>query len=492
MDKRLRVQITEQELLCKNKCGFYGTPQWNGLCSKCWRQSQSQQKRKIDHNRNRQSVADVPGTHPKLYTYIFDNFGSSTAKEIDKLCHYVLEKVFQNARLTLDEISEIIQHDYQVLKEKVSKFRPIKDDFNINTFMSEFEEYVCTNAYDVIFSDRADEEAADLSMQDRIRSLNWVTSGFLETAFDFSILAVHKYVDEAVTYIIDLNQYRSVREKLDCLVNCSKTIFTALKESRAGAPASADEFLPGLIYVILRANPPLILSNMKFISRFALPSRIMRGESGYYFTNLSCALQFIQDMNADSLHMDKEEFEAYTSGRLAVPLRNYEPGRNLAIKAVENGLKMFDALLTEQSQLSEAMNSVGKLMDHNCQCYEEEIDNLLKQHPSADVLEFCKTLHDPNSLDLSVSLSSAKASPQLSAGKNEKLSEIPIGENLTKPIPVDSCETQSSDGFRNDDANITPKDLATDARTEPEDSANGDETFGEALSVLSNNTKELS
>ena len=68
-------------------------------------------------------------------------------------------------------------------------------------------------------------------------------------------------------------------------------------------------------------------------------------------------------MNADSLHMDKEEFEAYTSGRLAVPLRNHEPGRNLAIKAVENGLKMFDALLTEQSQLSEAINSVGKLMD---------------------------------------------------------------------------------------------------------------------------------
>lgn len=119
-------------------------------------------------------------------------------------------------------------------------------------------------------------------MQDRIRSLNWVTAGYLETAFDFSILAVHKYVDEAVTYIIDLNQYRSVLEKLDCLVNCSKTIFTALKESRAGAPASADEFLPGLIYVILRANPPLILSNMKFISRFALPSRIMRGESGNF------------------------------------------------------------------------------------------------------------------------------------------------------------------------------------------------------------------
>lgn len=50
---------------------------------------------------------------------------------------------------------------------------------------------------------------------------------------------------------------------------------------------------------------------------------------GYYFTNLSCALQFIQDMNAESLHMDKEEFEAYTSGRLGVPLNNRESDRNM-------------------------------------------------------------------------------------------------------------------------------------------------------------------
>ncbi|VDK57707.1 unnamed protein product [Gongylonema pulchrum] len=59
-------------------------------------------------------------------------------------------------------------------------------------------------------------------------------------------------------------------------------IFEALKESRSGAPASADEYLPVLIYVILKGNPPLIQSNVKFISRFALPNRVMSGESGSY------------------------------------------------------------------------------------------------------------------------------------------------------------------------------------------------------------------
>jgi hypothetical protein len=444
-DRKLRVQITEQELLCKNGCGFYGTPQWNGFCSKCWRLSQ--QKKTIDHHKNRsllsntdeqkndsrssrfksmlrkspsmfsssspstsepvqsvshssstatlQTAANIPGPHEKLYKYVLEYFGPNVAKDIDNKCRSMLEKIFVNARAPLDDISESVQAFYQSMKEYISKLKLIKNDFNQGTFMSELEEYICTEAYDIIFSDRADEEAADLSMQDRIRSLNWVTAGFLETAFDFSILSVHNYIDEAVTYIIDLNQYRSAREKLNCLVSCSKMLFDALKESRSGAPASADEFLPALIYIILHANPPLILSNMKFISRFALPSRVMRGESGYYFTNLSCALQFIQDMNAESLHMDKEEFEAYTSGRLGVPLNNRESDRNMAIKAMEKGLKLFDGLLDDQAKLDDRITAFSGQMEENCEKYAEQINTLLSEHPSEEIKKFCKTLRDP-------------------------------------------------------------------------------------------------
>lgn len=53
--------------------------------------------------------------------------------------------------------------------------------------------------------------------------------------------------------------------------------------------AGADDFLPVLIYVVIHANPPQLASNLEYIQRFRMHSR-MASESAYFFTQLVRAL----------------------------------------------------------------------------------------------------------------------------------------------------------------------------------------------------------
>ncbi|VDO30181.1 unnamed protein product [Haemonchus placei] len=374
LSRRLKVQINEKDLLCVNGCGFYGTPQWGNRCSKCWREHQLAEKRSQDYAKNRtllgfdnfqerrkaatesrtltikkifrspsmlastssktrQLSPDSKAAREVLTDFLVMSLPTAILQEITRQVKYAVMKISE-LRVTPDELSELVQSFYQYLIDKLSQnpfFNQDKCKVKVEDVISEVEKYICVCCYNSLFCASSDEEVADLSLQDRIRSLNWVTAGFLETKLDFSRQTVRNLLDDAIAEMIDINSHRRSDEKLDCLVRCSHKIFEALKES--GAPTSADEFLPVLIYVLLKGNPPLIQSNVKFISRFALPSRIMSGESGYFFTNLSCALQFVQDMNYASLKMERSEFEAYTSGDLVPPLNMINCGCNQVIQS---------------------------------------------------------------------------------------------------------------------------------------------------------------
>ncbi|GAB2271972.1 Vacuolar protein sorting-associated protein 9A, variant 2 [Dionaea muscipula] len=108
-----------------------------------------------------------------------------------------------------------------------------------------------------------------------------------------------------------INMFKAPREKLVCILSCCKVITNLLVNASMTSnesPPGADEFLPVLIYVTIKANPPQLHSNLLYIQRYRRQTRLV-GEAAYFFTNMLSAESFITNIDAKSISMDETEFE---------------------------------------------------------------------------------------------------------------------------------------------------------------------------------------
>jgi hypothetical protein len=95
------------------------------------------------------------------------------------------------------------------------------------------------------------------------------------------------YIDFAQRELRKINQYKAPRDKLITILNCCKIIFgacaavrqsgerafigTGLIRHNGGDDAGADAFVPYLIFVVLKANPDHLISNIQWVALFSQP-----------------------------------------------------------------------------------------------------------------------------------------------------------------------------------------------------------------------------
>ncbi|KAM4742126.1 rab5 GDP/GTP exchange factor-like [Anableps anableps] len=307
-----------------------------------------------------------------------------SGREIFKQCRAFTETMVYKRDMGADELSECVQDFYQNLSERLqNQFKGSSE--LVERVMDEVEKYMMTRLYTEVFCpETTDDEKKDLAIQKRIRDLHWVTIAMLCVPVEEEIPEVSDSVVKAITDIIEMDSKQVPKDKLACITRCSKHIFNAIKVSKKEA-ASADDFLPTLIYIVLKANPPRLQSNIQYITRFCNPSRLMTGEDGYYFTNLCCAVAFIEKLDGQSLNMSSEEFELYMSGQTSPnwpqPTVASSSTGSAALTQVHNNLDLLTGLGERQEQVMEnARQLENDLIDWTDEV-EQKVQSALESFP---------------------------------------------------------------------------------------------------------------
>jgi len=168
------------------------------------------------------------------------------------------------------------------------------------------EKYVMQKIYKFCFSNTTEDIARDKILAARFAELQFITQDHLD------ISPHHRdaqRTQQAIEELRLINASKTPRGKLTRILNCCKAIYSILnRAAQQGHPsAGADEFLPLLNYVVLKANPAQLHSNIQFILRFRAPNKMIT-EAGYYFTHLESTISWLEHVEASKLTIDPDTF----------------------------------------------------------------------------------------------------------------------------------------------------------------------------------------
>uniref|UniRef100_A0A6A7FTA0 Rab5 GDP/GTP exchange factor-like isoform X2 n=1 Tax=Hirondellea gigas TaxID=1518452 RepID=A0A6A7FTA0_9CRUS len=315
---------------------------------------------------------------------------------VDKLRRHVHG---QSLADTADQVQELYNNIHSMVTTHHAFAGMSGDD--VTRVCSLVERYVCTRLHPQLSAVvNAHYEEQDLAIQNRIRSLSWICADMLECKLDETDETMAIALDTIISELLELQGRAVPSDKLSVLVSCSHLVLHALSSSIiAGGgtptPVSADDFLPALIYCVIRANPPMLHSNIAYITNFAQQSHLQSGEAGYYFTNLCCAVAFIEQVCGASLGLTEQEFERYMTGT-ALPRHPQPPA---SITALTNTLQRYSRAISTLDTITADYTSTMQEMLSLQETVSDKVGTVLRQtpmvtrvpHTSAEILHLLAT-----------------------------------------------------------------------------------------------------
>uniref|UniRef100_A0A8C9TM58 GTPase-activating protein and VPS9 domain-containing protein 1-like n=1 Tax=Scleropages formosus TaxID=113540 RepID=A0A8C9TM58_SCLFO len=92
-----------------------------------------------------------------------------------------------------------------------------------------------------------------------------------------------------------MSMYKTPRGKVQCVLRMCSCIMNLLSLANEASVPGADDFLPVLVFVLIKANPPCLLSTIQYINNF-YGSRLS-GEESYWWMQFTAAVEFIKTID---------------------------------------------------------------------------------------------------------------------------------------------------------------------------------------------------
>eukprot|EP00210_Caulerpa_lentillifera_P003884 g3711.t1 len=191
------------------------------------------------------------------------------------------------------------------------------------------ESYVVTKLYKRIFGRYEEDVERDNILSSRLYALQFVSPSHLDIAPN---IITNEAVLSVVREMQKINSYKPPRDKLSCILTCCQLIQELLHSS--GHDTSADSFMPVLNYVVIKAQPANLISNIEYIRRFRMKSKLV-SYTDYYFTQLSASVFFIESADASSFTGGRQEFLTSFLRQGLISWKQYEDALNQQEEIVE-------------------------------------------------------------------------------------------------------------------------------------------------------------
>ena len=197
--------------------------------------------------------------------------------------------------------------DYlEIIKKKIKEPNNNKNLFSditdYNEIVEKVEDYIYRQIYKYIFQTKTPLRI-DKDFYEKTQKFGWITPNM----FDVKNISI-KQLDYTIKCIERLEDSISVNDKLNCIREAHASLNNAIKFSNGNeSDAGQDEITPIFQYIIIKAQPMRIFSNINYIKTF-LDESELSGSKGFLITQIESATSYIDKLNNESLKMSNDEF----------------------------------------------------------------------------------------------------------------------------------------------------------------------------------------